>query len=361
MKNIRVIVIYVIILLFINVLFIGLGNSVNSEENNIIGYTNLTDSEVWDMVNDVSNGIQYLIDVRYDSEWMAEHIDAPYPEYARHHCKCEWENDSILTKFMDEYEGKEIIVYCQGGVRSVDAANTLVENGFVGTIYNMVGGISQWKSDGYPTVPNRAPNKPTINAPSIGQIDEEIEFTLTANDPDYDENSFIIDWDDGSDVSIIGPFIADEPIVVRHSWTENGIYFIKVKTIDPYQLESEWATFEFSISKTELEIANVKGGIGCVIVDIKNTGTYTAEEISSDINVHGGLFSLINLSHTCTGCDVCGTTLDPGDVKTENTRESGIIAGFGKIEITVSAWANNAEKINISLNGFIFGLILILS
>lgn len=360
MKNKRVISIFLMIVLLINTIFFTLGNGAISEVNNS-GYTDLTVHEVWDLVNNVSNGIQYLIDVRYDSEWTVEHIDAPYPEYARHHCRCEWENESILQNFMDLYEGEEIILYCASGGRSVEAATTLVEKGFVGTIYNMVGGISRWKAAGYPTVPNRSPEKPTISGPSSGQPGEEIEFNLTANDPDFDEISFLIKWDNVSDESLVGPFNSGETTLVKHTWTETGIYLVKVKTIDHYQLESEWVTFEVSLSKTELDIINVKGGLGSVIVEIKNTGSYMAEEISSEIWVYGGLFSAINLTHVCTGCDVCGTTLEPGGIKTENTRESGIILGLGSIEVTISVWAKNAEKIVNKFNGFVFGPIIIIS
>ena len=75
---------------------------------------------------------------------------------------------------------------------------------------------------------------------------------------------------------------------------------------------------------------------------------------------NGGFFSGINLTHTCSGCSVCGTTLDPGDIKTENTRESGFIFGIGNIEASASTWANNAEIISKKANGFVFGPIVII-
>ena len=68
----------------------------------------------------------------------------------RHHCVCEWDNETIVQEFMSFYEGKEIIIYCRSGSRSVTASNMLVDNGFVGTIYNMLGGINAWKAAGFP-------------------------------------------------------------------------------------------------------------------------------------------------------------------------------------------------------------------
>ncbi|MEI8081704.1 MAG: rhodanese-like domain-containing protein [Actinomycetes bacterium] len=46
--------------------------------------------------------------------------------------------------------GKQVIVYCRSGARSVLAAVTLSELGF-SDVLNMTGGITAWKADGLPT------------------------------------------------------------------------------------------------------------------------------------------------------------------------------------------------------------------
>lgn len=43
---------------------------------------------------------------------------------------------------------KDVIVYCSNGGRSATASQTLVDNGF-SSVYNMLGGITAWKSAGY--------------------------------------------------------------------------------------------------------------------------------------------------------------------------------------------------------------------
>jgi len=45
-----------------------------------------------------------------------------------------------------------IIIYCRTGRRTGISAQILVENGFTGTIYNMVDGITEWKAEGLPTI-----------------------------------------------------------------------------------------------------------------------------------------------------------------------------------------------------------------
>ena len=363
-KRRRILTISMIIIMMINIVFIASTYGLVQEKNNNLineyGYIDITVEEAWEMLNDSSNGIQYPIDVRTDSEWIGAHIDTPFPEYARHHNFYEWDDPEILDEFLATYQGEEIIVYCKSGGRSASASSILVESDFDGTIYNMLGGITQWISLVYPTVPNRQPDQPDFSGPSSGQTGEEIDFTITTNDPDYDEVFYMINWSDGSEELLIGPYNSGEDALINHIWTETGLYSIQAKAIDSYDSESDLTIFEFSLSKTELEIVAISGGFGSVTIDIKNIGENIAEEVSSIVSVKGGLFSEINLTHTCSGCSSCGTTLDPGAVKTENTREVGFIIGLGSIEISASAWANNAEIISKKVNGFVFGPLIII-
>ena len=57
----------------------------------------------------------------------------------------------------------------------------------------------------------------------------------------------------------------------------------------------------------------------------------------------------------CTGCGGCGTTILPGKTKIESTRESGIIFGLGKIDIIVTAEAENADLVTEEITGFVLG------
>ncbi|MEA5551896.1 rhodanese-like domain-containing protein [Anabaena cylindrica UHCC 0172] len=85
-----------------------------------------------------------LIDVREPSEYAAEHIpDAQLLP---------------LSKFQPEQvsstQGKEIIIYCQSGNRSNQAAQKLVNSGFT-EFKQLEGGITAWKQSGYPTKINK--------------------------------------------------------------------------------------------------------------------------------------------------------------------------------------------------------------
>ena len=61
------------------------------------------------------------------------------------------EKKILLHLFIFLFKDQEIILYCKNGYRSSIAAKILIERGFVGKIYNMIGGIDEWKEAGFPT------------------------------------------------------------------------------------------------------------------------------------------------------------------------------------------------------------------
>lgn len=223
-------------------------NAVHSKLNN--GWTDITVEEAWFFLNDTSNGIQIPIDVRFDFEWIVEHIDTPSPENPRNHCVCEWSNESVLQEFISLYNGDEIILYCLGGTRSVTAAEKLIENNFSGTIYNMLGGITAWKEAGYPTKSNQPPEKPVITGNKNGKTGTNYSYFISTTDPENDDVFYYVNWSDGSDTLYVGPYKSGDVIVLNHTWMEDGKYAVRVKAFDKYQAESNWTDFEVNMPKS---------------------------------------------------------------------------------------------------------------
>ena len=249
-----------ITVLFLGLIFISSASALTKKNKQIIdmpigislnsdGYTDITVEEAWALLNDTSNGVQIPIDVRTDYEWANEHINTPAPENPRHHCACAWGNETILQEFISFYEGKEIIIYCFSGGRSVTASNMLVDNGFVGTIYNMLGGINAWKAAELPTIGNLPPEQPIITGAINGKAGNEYEYTIVTNDPEGDIVYYFVNWSDNTSTLNIGPFASGEEVTVSHSWVEQDTYVVKVKSWDYYQAESDWATLEISMPK----------------------------------------------------------------------------------------------------------------
>jgi len=230
-------------------------------ENKIVlnlddGYTNITAAEAWDYLSDTGNGIQIPIDVRKNNEWNSEHINTSIPENPRHYCLDLLQNETWLQHFMTLYDGLDIILYCGVGGRSYIATVILVDNGFNGTIYNMLGGMNAWKVAGYPTVSNRAPDIPVITGPIKGKVGEGYPYTFVSTDPDYDEIYYCINWSDGTGEMCIGPYPSGEEVALNHTWYEKGTYIIKAKASDRYGNESDWGTLEVKMPKNKI-IANL--------------------------------------------------------------------------------------------------------
>ena len=82
-----------------------------------------------------------IIDVREDHEWQEQHIP-----WALHIPK-DQVSDVIHAKIPDY--NCPIYLHCRGGVRSVYAANCLLDLGYK-DVYSVEGGIIEWEKSGDP-------------------------------------------------------------------------------------------------------------------------------------------------------------------------------------------------------------------
>jgi len=97
-----------------------------------------------------------------------------------------------------------------------------------------------------------APEKPTIVGPSSGKAEIEYTFELSANDPQGDDVSIYIKWDNGFMGSgWLGPVSSGEVIQVSHTWDESETYIIRAKARDTNNNVSEWTSFEINLPKTK--------------------------------------------------------------------------------------------------------------
>jgi hypothetical protein len=159
-----------------------------------------------------------------------------------------------LSKFIELYKGKEVILYCKAGARSFIATKLLIANNFIGTIYNMIGGIDAWISAGYPTKPNSPPNTPVITGDKNGKIGQEYQYIFNTTDPEQDDVYYYINWSDNTSNQLIGPYYSGEEASLNHIWSEKGTYTLKVKARDIYGAESDYATLDVKMPKTSTTI-----------------------------------------------------------------------------------------------------------
>ena len=83
-----------------------------------------------------------IIDVREDSEW-----EQGYVAGASHISKSYIEQE---IEAVQPDRDAPIVLYCAGGIRSLFAAQTLIDMGYTDAV-SMSGGFQAWKSEGRPT------------------------------------------------------------------------------------------------------------------------------------------------------------------------------------------------------------------
>ena len=84
-----------------------------------------------------------LLDVRTEAEYEAEHIQIEGVETKNIPLS------EIEERLNELNKSKVLIVYCRSGARSRQACEILAQHNF--TVFNLEGGITAWKSAGYPT------------------------------------------------------------------------------------------------------------------------------------------------------------------------------------------------------------------
>ncbi len=89
----------------------------------------------------IDKGEVFLLDVRTQEEYNEGHISGstliPVQE--------------LEARLNELPRNKKILVYCRSGNRSATASEILVKNGLI-QIFNMKGGITEWKNAGYDVV-----------------------------------------------------------------------------------------------------------------------------------------------------------------------------------------------------------------
>jgi len=73
---------------------------------------------------------------------------------------------------------------------------------------------------------------------------------LSVVDPDDDEVYYFIDWGDEAYSGWIGPYASGETITTSYTWSEDGVYLVKVKAKDEFDVETDFVTLKVTIPKS---------------------------------------------------------------------------------------------------------------
>ncbi len=87
---------------------------------------------------------------------------------------------------------------------------------------------------------NQPPDKPTIDGPQYGDVEEELTYTFVAADPDGDNITYYIDWGDG-DTEWTDYYASGEEATATHAWDSKDVYEITAKAKDTLDNEGDWS------------------------------------------------------------------------------------------------------------------------
>ena len=136
----RTLIALIIILLFAGIGCIGT-EDIKISDNTQTSESGFIDISVEQAKQMIDNNEVFLLDVRTQEEFDEGYIEGAIliPDY------------ELASRLSEVPEDEKILVYCRSGRRSVTASNILVDAGYT-DVYNMLGGINDWKDAEYPVV-----------------------------------------------------------------------------------------------------------------------------------------------------------------------------------------------------------------
>ena len=87
--------------------------------------------------------------------------------------------------------------------------------------------------------PPHKPERPS--GPEKGVPGTSYSYTSSTIDPDGDELFYNFSWSDGNYSGWLGPYPSGESVSTAYIWENTGIYSVKVKAKDIFNLESYWS------------------------------------------------------------------------------------------------------------------------
>jgi hypothetical protein len=140
-------------------------------------------------------------------------------------------------------------------------------DGFGDTPYSVAGDSNA--KDNYPLMNlagwnNQAPNKPTISGSTEQEAGMSDMYYFRAVDSNGDKIFYYIDWGDGTNSGLIGPYSSNYQIMFWHGWSNPGFYVVSAKAIDGWGSESTWSSIVVEVTTITPPIIEgpVKGNVG---------------------------------------------------------------------------------------------------
>ncbi len=178
---------------------------------------------------------------------------------------------------------------------------------------------------------NKPPDTPgQPDGPTQGVEDKELTYSGSTTDPEGEQIYYMFDWGDNTSSTWIGPYDSGVAGEASHIWIDPGEYDIKVKAKDVNGSESDWSTPlpVTIVGGPLLDMGLISGGLFRVNAVIKNNGATDTSNVKWNIILNGDSILLGKESNGEIPSIPAGG---------QTTVHSGLIVGFGKIEVTATA------------------------
>lgn len=165
---------------------------------------------------------------------------------------------------------------------------------------------------------------------------EELELWVSIEWEQTEPNGFLALMDEGPAVDGKGDWGFDG------SWSELQIYGLDYNWAIGAIVEGE--------GNTALSILDIQGPVG-INAEIKNIGEAPAENLAWSIHVTGGILKKVDKTAQGTIAEVA--------INAAETIQLGMFFGLGKIQITISAQADNAVAVSATKSAVLLGPLVV--
>jgi agmatine deiminase len=100
---------------------------------------------------------------------------------------------------------------------------------------------------------NDPPNPPVIDGPAVGIAGNPYTYTFTATDPNGDDVSYYIKWDDGEITDWTSYQASGTAFYDNHTWSTKRKFTIEAKVKDTSGVESDWAKYTVTMPRYKLK------------------------------------------------------------------------------------------------------------
>ena len=166
-------------------------------------------------------------------------------------------------------------------------------------------------------------------------------------DPEGDNIFYMVDWGDGSEQDIFGPYNSGEDIAnaMEHQWSNYGEYGIRVKAKDIHGAVGNWSDPFMIYINHSIDIDNISGGLLDISVDVTNPSEGMSQYMNYSIKLFGGSISFFQVNKVIDG----QIFIKKGSTDTIHIRPPRT---FGKFTVTVTLEAPGYKMVTKTVEGF---------